>query len=194
MALDLSHHAVEKRLKSARAKLGVGSSIEAAQMVACVEGYGQTVSQSPDLSDAAIAGHTGRSNSLKIGALTMIIILAALVTVAMQANLTASSANEGLSIEADEFLVEYLNGQFRKYDMDGSGSITDTEVPDAVAVEEDGRPIIVHDSRARTEFLDRDDQNSDGTVSYAEFVETSLANYHNGVGILEVLRVKTFLK
>lgn len=193
-------------------------------MVACVEGYGQTVSQSPDLSDAAIAGHTGRSNSLKIGALTMIIILAALVTVAMQANLTASSANEGLSIEADEFLVddsgqvealsifrltskgpgqdapteeelvEYLNGQFRKYDMDGSGSITDTEVPDAVAVEEDGRPIIVHDARARTEFLDRHDQNSDGTVSYAEFVETSLANYHNCVGILEVLRVKTFLK
>lgn len=36
----------------------------------------------------------------------MIIILAALVTVAMQANLTASSANEGLSIEADEFLVD----------------------------------------------------------------------------------------
>ena len=224
MALDLSHHAVEERLQSARAKLGVGSSIEAAQMVARVEGYGQTVSQSPDLSDAAIAGHTGRSNPLKIGALTMIIILAALVTVAMQANLTASSANEGLSIEADEFLVddkgqvealsifrltskgpgqdapteeelvEYLNGQFRKYDMDGSGSITDTEVPDAVAVEEDGRPIIVHDARARTEFLDRHDQNSDGTVSYAEFVETSLANYHNGVGILEVLRVKTFLK
>jgi len=37
----------------------------------------------------------------------MIIILAALVTVAMQANLTASSTNEGVSIEADEFLVDH---------------------------------------------------------------------------------------
>jgi len=52
LALDVSHHAVEKRLKFARAKLGVGSSIEAAQMVARVEGYGQTVSQSPVTQDA----------------------------------------------------------------------------------------------------------------------------------------------
>jgi DNA-binding CsgD family transcriptional regulator len=89
LALDVSHHAVEKRLKSARAKLGVGSSIEAAQMVARVEGYGQTVSQSPDLSDAATANQKKRSKSLKIGALTITIILAALATITMQADLTA---------------------------------------------------------------------------------------------------------
>ena len=224
LALGVSHHAVEKRLKSARSKLRVASSIEAAQMVARVEGYGQTVSQSPDLSDAAIAGHSRRSNSLKIGALTMTIILAALATVTMQADLTASPANEGVRIEADAFivdesgqvealsifrlsgkgagpdapteeeLVEYLDRQFRKFDKDGSGSIEVTEVPDAVAIEEGGKPIIVHDDRARTEFLNRHDQNSDSNVSYAEFVETSLANYHSGVGILEVLQVRTFLK
>lgn len=68
LELDVSHHAVEKRLKSARTKLRVASSIEAAQMVARVEGYGQTISQSPDLSDAAIASHTRRSNSPMIGA------------------------------------------------------------------------------------------------------------------------------
>ena len=51
IALDLgiTHHAVEKRLKSARAKLGVTSTLEAARLVAAVEGYGSTVSQSPEL-------------------------------------------------------------------------------------------------------------------------------------------------
>jgi DNA-binding CsgD family transcriptional regulator len=224
LALEISHHAVEKRLKSARSKLGVGTSIEAAQMLAHVEGYGQPVSRSPDLSIEKNDRQTKRSNSLKIGALVMTILLAALATVTMQANLTATPVNEGVSIEADavmvdesgqvealsifrlsgkgagqdapteEELVEYLDRQFRKFDRDGSGSIEVTEVPNAVAVDKEGKPIIVHDDRARTEFLNRHDQNSDSTVSFAEFVETSLTNYHSGVGILEVLQVRTFLK
>jgi DNA-binding CsgD family transcriptional regulator len=45
IALDLgiSHHAVEKRLKMERLKLGVASSLQAAQMLGEAEGYQQPV-------------------------------------------------------------------------------------------------------------------------------------------------------
>jgi DNA-binding CsgD family transcriptional regulator len=51
IALDLgiTHHAVEKRLKSARAKLGVATTLDAARLLAAVEGYGPTVSQPPEV-------------------------------------------------------------------------------------------------------------------------------------------------
>lgn len=54
IALDLgiTHHAVEKRLKSARAKLGVTSTLEAARILAAAEGYGQAVSQSSELAQS----------------------------------------------------------------------------------------------------------------------------------------------
>jgi DNA-binding CsgD family transcriptional regulator len=57
MALELgvSPHAVEKRLKTARAKLGVGSSLEAARKLAALEGYQRLGAQSPDLAMAASA-------------------------------------------------------------------------------------------------------------------------------------------
>lgn len=225
LALEVSHHAVEKRLKSARAKLSVGSSIEAAQMLARVEGYGQTVSQSPDLSDVAISNQKTRSNSLKIGALAMTIILAALATVTLQqADLTVPANHDGVTMEAksfkvhqsgqidafnifrlqgkadnledptDEELAEYLDGQFRKFDRDGSGTIENDEFPTAVAIEGDRHPTIVHDERAKSEFLKRHDQNSDLIVSFEEYLETSLYNFHNGPGILEVQQLSTFLK
>ena len=187
LTLGISHHAVEKRLKSARAKLGVGSSIEAAQMLARVEGYGQTVSQSSDLSDEASAVHTKRSNPLKIGALIMTPILAVLATIALQADLAVPPAEYGIAVEADsltvhdsgqvdaftvvrlrgqadgqdnptdEELTEYLDEQFRKFDNDGNGSIESGEFPTAVAVETGGVPAIVHDESAQTAFLKRHD-------------------------------------
>jgi DNA-binding CsgD family transcriptional regulator len=49
MALELgvSPHAVEKRLKMARTKLGLSSSLEAARLLAASEGYGRTCTQAP---------------------------------------------------------------------------------------------------------------------------------------------------
>lgn len=51
MAIDLgiSPHAVEKRLKMARAKLGLGSSLEAARLLVAAEGYGRSGPQASDL-------------------------------------------------------------------------------------------------------------------------------------------------
>ena len=43
--LGISHHAVEKRLKMARTKLGATSSLEAARMLGEAERYGQAVTQ-----------------------------------------------------------------------------------------------------------------------------------------------------
>lgn len=47
--LGISHHAVEKRLKSARQKLGVSTTLDAARLLALVEGYGRTASQSSEV-------------------------------------------------------------------------------------------------------------------------------------------------
>jgi DNA-binding CsgD family transcriptional regulator len=54
MAIDLgiSPHAVEKRLKMARTKLGVSSSLEAARLLAANEQYGRTGPQASDLGEA----------------------------------------------------------------------------------------------------------------------------------------------
>ena len=56
--LGISHHAVEKRLKMARTKLGATSSLEAARMLGGAEGYGRTVPQSPDLVSDALPLHS----------------------------------------------------------------------------------------------------------------------------------------
>lgn len=57
MAIDLgiSPHAVEKRLKMARTKLGVSSSLEAARLLEASEGYGQPGPQTSDLGPEAAA-------------------------------------------------------------------------------------------------------------------------------------------
>ena len=93
IALDLgiSHHAVEKRLKMARSKLNVATSLEAARVLAEAEGYDRAVARSPDLSrgtgnrdDAARAAlPTGtrewRRSSLSVpGAIIMSLLIAAL--------------------------------------------------------------------------------------------------------------------
>lgn len=59
MAIDLgiSPHAVEKRLKMARTKLGLSSSLEAARLLAAVEGYQQTIPRRPDLALPGSLGH-----------------------------------------------------------------------------------------------------------------------------------------
>ena len=59
MAIDLgiSPHAVEKRLKMARAKLGLASSLEAARLLSAVEGYGRTGPHASDLDPATETGN-----------------------------------------------------------------------------------------------------------------------------------------
>ena len=65
MALELgiTHHAVEKRLKSARAKLGVTTTLEAARLLAAAEGYGPTASQSSEVAPVEPGGQQEKAAS-----------------------------------------------------------------------------------------------------------------------------------
>ena len=99
IALDLgiSHHAVEKRLKMARTKLDVATSLEAARLLAEAEGYDRTVAGPAELPDgmggrddaARVALPSGtrewRRSSLSVpGAIIMSLLIAALAFAATQ--------------------------------------------------------------------------------------------------------------
>lgn len=65
IALDLgiSHHAVEKRLKSARQKLGVATTLDAARLLAAAEGYGRTTSGAPEVAQTTAIDETERADA-----------------------------------------------------------------------------------------------------------------------------------
>jgi DNA-binding CsgD family transcriptional regulator len=72
--LGISHHAVEKRLKMARTKLGATSSLEAARMLGEAEGYGQAVAQTPDLVSDALPRHSAFTRLAVLGVMIMILV------------------------------------------------------------------------------------------------------------------------
>ncbi|WP_137681000.1 helix-turn-helix domain-containing protein [Aurantiacibacter suaedae] len=76
--LQISHHAVEKRLKMARTKLGTTSSLQAARLLNEAEGYGPTVAQTPDFTTTAHQSHAVFTWSLILGAIAVITIATAL--------------------------------------------------------------------------------------------------------------------
>jgi DNA-binding CsgD family transcriptional regulator len=82
--LGISHHAVEKRLKMARTKLGATSSLEAARMLGEAEGYGQAVPQSPDLVSDALPLHSRFSRSAVFGVAIMILVGGILLALLLQ--------------------------------------------------------------------------------------------------------------
>jgi DNA-binding CsgD family transcriptional regulator len=82
--LGISHHAVEKRLKMARTKLGATSSLEAARMLSGAEGYGQVVAQSPDLVSDALPLHSGLLRLTVLGVAIMIIVGAIVLGLLLQ--------------------------------------------------------------------------------------------------------------
>lgn len=102
MAIDLgiSPHAVEKRLKMARAKLGLASSLEAARLLLAIEGYGRSGPQDSDLApigrgmkDTGPAGNSSYETGLIArrirpvflwGVISMIVIAIGLLALAAQ--------------------------------------------------------------------------------------------------------------
>jgi DNA-binding CsgD family transcriptional regulator len=82
--LGISHHAVEKRLKMARTKLGATSSLEAARMLGEAEGYGQAVTQSPDLVSDALPLHSGFTRQTVFGVAIMILVGAIVLGLLLQ--------------------------------------------------------------------------------------------------------------
>jgi DNA-binding CsgD family transcriptional regulator len=92
--LGISHHAVEKRLKMARTKLGATSSLEAARMLGEAEGYGQAVTQSPDLVSHALPLHSGSTRSTILGVAIMILVGAIVLGMLLQPATFSQAANK----------------------------------------------------------------------------------------------------
>ena len=83
--LGISHHAVEKRLKMARTKLGLSSSLEAARLLEAVEGYQRTGPQAPDLDLYPFPGKKRLTHPITLGVVSMTILAAVTIALAMQA-------------------------------------------------------------------------------------------------------------
>jgi DNA-binding CsgD family transcriptional regulator len=91
--LGISHHAVEKRLKMARTKLGATSSLEAARMLGEAEGYGQAVPQSPDLVSDALPIHSAFTRLAVLGVAIMILVGAIVLGLLLQPTAFSQAAN-----------------------------------------------------------------------------------------------------
>lgn len=192
MALDLgvSPHAIEKRLKMARTKLGVYSSLEAARLLADSERYQHAGPHSPDLDASAGPSNPRNSRPLILGVVTMGIFAAILTVYAVQTGMVASTAQpspntttaaaapEYVSASASPEQVEaYVKDSFARFDRDGSGFIEQTEGPASITLgccgapgsNADGKPAVLTGEAAWQRFLSDNGDNGDGRVSYAEF-------------------------
>jgi DNA-binding CsgD family transcriptional regulator/preprotein translocase subunit SecG len=91
--LGISHHAVEKRLKMARTKLGATSSLEAARMLGEAEGYGRGVPQSPELVSVALPRHSAFTRLAILGVAIMILVGAIVLGLLLQPAASSQAAN-----------------------------------------------------------------------------------------------------
>ena len=92
--LGISHHAVEKRLKMARTKLGASSSLEAARVLGEAEGYGQAVPQSPDLVFDALPLHPASTQLAILGVAIMILVGAIVLGLLPQPAVSSQAAKD----------------------------------------------------------------------------------------------------
>lgn len=200
MALDLgvSPHAVEKRLKMARTKLGLSSSLEAARLLVASEGYQRTGPQEADLHSAAPASEKRFHRPLILGGLVMTLAAAAILALAAQSSSAPAGETkpDGLRmLPASEFvdgtpeeLRAFAEDNFRTMDKDDSGFIERDEAP-AVAIrltdavwEGDGPPprewferqqsrsVPIEPVMARAAYIAKGDVNADGKLSFDEYL------------------------
>jgi DNA-binding CsgD family transcriptional regulator len=86
LELGVSPHAVEKRLKMARAKLGLSSSLQVAQLLAAAVEYQQTGPQTADLPSTPPASDKRFDRPLILGGLVMILVTAAIIALVAQSS------------------------------------------------------------------------------------------------------------
>jgi len=148
MALELgvSPHAVETRLKMARTKLGLSSSLEAARLLAASEGYQQTGPQAADLAGVEESTQSGFAKATVWGATVMSMLVTTAVILAVSQ--AGSVATDRASFEAAEHargaqnalprgnvapseaeIVLMTQTTFHHVDADNSGYIDGIESP-----------------------------------------------------------------
>lgn len=134
IALDLgvSHHAIEKRLKAARLKLGVTSSLEAARLLAEAEGrcerYQPAAVRQAEVPEAAQTRQRWRPQPFIIGAIAMLMTIVAALALSPQAAPEAASPPAATS-SAEERIAASTRRTFDLLDKDGSGFLEPPELP-----------------------------------------------------------------
>lgn len=202
--LGISHHAVEKRLKTARTKLGAGSSLAAARMLAEAEaeteteGYQQTVSGAPDLPPAPPAPPSRRYRPLLPGgiAMSLAIVLALALAPANQPATDAARPARTATVELDPDLEPV----FEKLDADRSGYLESPESPFVTLAfvevrgrtEDRGTAVLGDgtDLEQVAAFYRDADTDRDGRVSFREYYAWSNARLAElGIEVTSVLKV-----
>ncbi|MEN7538203.1 LuxR C-terminal-related transcriptional regulator [Aurantiacibacter flavus] len=197
--LGVSHHAVEKRLKMARIKLGASSSLEAARILGEAEGYDQTVTQPPDLPPQAFSPQRMLHHPVVIGAITMSLVAAAVFTLAMQGTGTVSEVpHQDVPYQPAKRMVDagpaeivsITQTTFDRLDADGSGFLEGTEAPSAAFQgpnhvdrrNETGERVPVQlipstNDEVRMRFYQEADRDGDGRVTYAEYYQWAAPDF-----------------
>jgi DNA-binding CsgD family transcriptional regulator len=215
LQLDVSHHAVEKRLKMARTKLGVATSLEAARVLARAEGYDRPVTGSPDLPPPPVTRKSRQLPTIVFGALAMFVTLVAALALA-----PTTPAPETV----DQTREIELNGNsekiFDELDKNGSGFLEKPESPFVTLVFEDrdtmsdggesttdaavftdaeqgemltGTATLgdASDQVQLAEFYDAADTDKDGRISFREYTSWSRARLAElGIEISTVLKIQ----
>ncbi|MBX3565835.1 MAG: EF-hand domain-containing protein [Sphingomonas sp.] len=165
MAIDLgvSPHAIEKRLKMARTKLGLGSSLEVARMLAVVEGeYERPVPEKSGLAPGAATGSRMRLLLIITGIALMSLIAAAMILLA--------PAQDSPKVSFED-ATAYLEASFDRADRDKSGFLDAADTPRiAVKAPEDTEPRAVGDTLPASFWISKLDADGDGKVSRAEYI------------------------
>jgi DNA-binding CsgD family transcriptional regulator len=197
IALDLgiTHHAVEKRLKMARTKLGAASSREAARALAEAEGYDPTAAALPDLPSTAAVRAPWLHRTIFIGAFAMLTVTALALALA-----PAYQLAEPIEIEVDGNLERV----FAHLDENRSGFLENPESPFVTAAFVDPAPIdeleVGAERKARlaertdpkqiAEFYAAADTDGDGRVSLAEYTIWNKAHWAEmGIEVKTILKV-----
>ena len=140
IALDLgiSHHAVEKRLKMARAKLDVATSLEAARVLAQAEGYDRPVTGPPDLPPPVVPHKAWQLPTIILGVVAMIFTLVLALALA-PANPSADTSD--IADQNGEIVLEGNSEKiFDELDKDDSGFLELPESPFVTLLFQDRNP------------------------------------------------------
>jgi len=182
MAIELgvSPHAVEKRLKMARTKLGLSSSLQAARLLVQAESQ-PLVPQAPDLAAGIAEPHPGpvpggRRRWWILGGFTMISITIAVATIALAgSNAPAPGAQDkavGLPL-GREAVAAMLANSFDALDKNMSGFVEAGEVPVMILKPgKPGGPMVLQrkgGEKVPPAWFARADGDHDGKLSRFEF-------------------------
>ncbi len=186
LELGITHHAVEKRLKMARTKLGAASSLEAARMLAGAEGYGQAVTAPPDLPASPAPLPSRRYRPLMLGGIAMSLAIVLVLALA-----TPHAAHQGTppADQAEIAMNNNLEPIFAQLDANGSGylerpespfidlALLDTALPVDPGADHNGNAVLgdARDPAQVADFYAAADTDADGRVSFREYYAWSVA-------------------